>query len=146
MVMACSSYVPPGTPMGQQVQADDASVPDVGEPNLMHHLLVTHPTLLPLIPVSCPVTDIRRTLVDDHPPERAPVVPGKTPGRTREMVDPVSTKALQGRPSRLQRRHRPLRRPVLPTRALSPWRGEGFRSGGPLNGPLCRSFLPDEEL
>ncbi|CAL8340902.1 unnamed protein product [Boreogadus saida] len=59
---------------------------------------------LPLIPVSCPVTVVRRMLVAVHPHESAPVVPGKTPGRAREMVYSVSTKAVQGRPSILQRR------------------------------------------
>ncbi|CAL8402537.1 unnamed protein product [Gadus morhua 'NCC'] len=59
---------------------------------------------LPIILVSCPVTVVRRTLVNVHPQESAPVVPGKTPGRTREMVDPVSTKALLGRqPERTDR-------------------------------------------
>ncbi|CAL8279591.1 unnamed protein product [Arctogadus glacialis] len=49
---------------------------------------------LPLIPVSCSVTVVRRTLVADHPPpEGASMMPGKMPGRTREMVDPVSTTA-----------------------------------------------------
>ncbi|CAL8240273.1 unnamed protein product, partial [Gadus morhua 'NCC'] len=38
------------------------------------------------------------------PPESVPVVSGKMTGRTREKVDPVSTKAVQGRPSILQRR------------------------------------------
>ncbi|CAL8254329.1 unnamed protein product, partial [Arctogadus glacialis] len=68
---------------------------------------LTASRFLPLIPVSCPVTVVRRTLVAVHPPESAPAVPGKTPGRTREMVDPVSTRAVQGRPSIPQRSRGP---------------------------------------
>ncbi|CAL8397751.1 unnamed protein product, partial [Gadus morhua 'NCC'] len=56
--------------------------------------------LPPLIPVSSPVNVISRQSSGYH-------APGKKPVGSRETVDPVSTRARQGRPSRLQPIHRP---------------------------------------
>lgn len=37
----CPQHIDPGSQSGQQVQGDDAQVLDIGEPEFLHHLLVT---------------------------------------------------------------------------------------------------------
>ena len=59
--------------MGQQLQADDAQVLGVGEPEL---------TVSSLFSCHCPQLGV----VGDHESERWLVVPGRMPGRTGEII------------------------------------------------------------
>lgn len=96
----------------------------------------------PLMPVFSPVSVISWVLVGDHAVVSGPVVPCRMLGCTREIVDPLSSKARQGWPSSWQTRYSPLVCPRRPTRVHWSCRGAGEWSVGPLTRPFRRRFPP----
>lgn len=80
----------------------------------------------PRILVCSPVTVAIQSLVGLQPCGLGPSVPGRIPGRTREIVDPVSTRALHGVPLRLQFRYSPFVRPRRPSRSRDLVKEEGL--------------------
>lgn len=137
------SHVDTGSPLGQQVQANDAWV-------LASQNLCTSSCspawicsgFLPLMPAFFPLTVVSWVLVNVHAAGSGLVVPRRMPGRTRGMVDPVSTRARQGWLSSWQVKYSPLVCPKCPTSVQRPWRGVGSWSGGPLIRPLRHHFPP----
>lgn len=97
---------------------------------------------LPGIIDFAPVTVSRSTCAGVHPSGREPAVPGSNPVFTRQMVDPVSTKALQGCPSTTQLRYNPWVVPQRPTVGQSGWRGNNGWGEGPLSASLPGRFPP----
>ncbi len=68
-------------------------------------------------------------------------VPDSSFFRSKQMVDPVSTRALQGCPRATQSRYSPLASPQHPTIGQSWWRGDKEQGEGPLTASL-RSHFP----
>lgn len=77
---------------------------------------ITQSDLVPIILARSPVTVVMHCIVGLHPWAGDLLEFGRIPGHTREIVDPVSTRARQGTPSRAQSRYSPCDRPRRPTR------------------------------
>ena len=76
---------------------------------------ITRSDLVPIILERSPVTVVVHCIVGVHPRGSDLLEFGRMPGRTREIVDLVSTRARQGTPSRAQSRYNPCDRPRRPT-------------------------------
>ena len=71
-------------------------------------LILTRTTFLPFRSARSPVTVVMRSFVASQPGGLAVNVPGSMPGRTSEMVEPVSISARHGAPSNTQSTYSPL--------------------------------------
>ncbi len=89
----------------------------------------TDNSFFPGITVLSPVTVSSSVLVGVQSSGRGPAVPDSSPFRSKQMVDPVSTRALQGCPRATQSRYSPW------------WRGDKERGEGPLTASF-RSHFP----
>ncbi len=100
----------------------------------------TDNSFFPGITVLSPVTVSSAVLVGVQSSGRGPAVPDNSPFRSKHMVDPVSTRALQGCPPTTQSRYSPLASPQRPTIGQSWWRGDKERGEGPLTASLRGRF------
>ncbi|XP_041954423.1 uncharacterized protein LOC121713674 [Alosa sapidissima] len=82
-------------------------------------LMHTHTTFCPYSSARSPVTVVMCVFVFSQPLGLATSVPGKRPGRTSEMVEPVSVKARHRVPSSVQSTYSPLVWPSRPSRMQS---------------------------
>ncbi len=101
----------------------------------------TDNSFFPGITVLSPVTVSSSVLVGVQSSGRGPAFPDSSPFRSKQMVDPVSTRALQGCPRATQSRYSPLASPQHPTIGQSWWRGDKEWGEGPLTATF-RSHFP----
>lgn len=82
-------------PLRQQIQPEDARVMYVGQTELVINCVLSNwRDASPCILVHSRVTMVIHSLVGLQPHGLGPSVPGRVPGWTSTMVDPVSTRAL----------------------------------------------------
>ncbi len=100
----------------------------------------TDNSFFPGITLLSPVTVSSSVLVGVQSSGKGPAVPDNSPFRSKHMVDPVSTRALQGCPPTTQSRYSPLASLQRPTIGQFWWRGVKERGEGPLTASLHGRF------